>query len=52
MQIEVKTVLHSGAVDLRHQPADVGKRGAVNPNPLADRCELIVLKNPSVDKRG
>ncbi len=40
VQVEVETILDGGAVDLRHQPADVGKRGAVDPNPLADRCEL------------
>ena len=40
VQIEVETILHGGAVDLRHQPADVGERGAVDPDPLADRGEF------------
>ena len=40
VQIEVETVLNGGAVDLRHQPADVGERGAVDPDPLADRGEF------------
>src|ERR1700677_4044187 len=40
MQIEVETVLHGGAVDLRHEPADVGERGAVDAHPLADRREF------------
>ena len=40
VQIEVETILDGGAVDLRHQPADVGERGAVDSDPLADRCEF------------
>ncbi len=40
VQIEVETILDGGAVDLRHEPADVGERGAVDPDPLADRREL------------
>ena len=40
VQIEAKTILDGGAVDLRHQPAHVGERGTVDPNPLSDRCEL------------
>src|ERR1700722_6615362 len=40
VQIEVKTILHGGAVDLRHQPADIGERGAVDPDPLANRGEF------------
>src|ERR1700733_5491841 len=40
VQIEVETVLHGGAVDLRHEAADVGERGAVDPHPLADRREF------------
>src|SRR6202042_2409993 len=40
VQIEVETILHGGAVDLRNQPADVGERGAVDSDPLANRCEL------------
>ena len=41
VQIEVETILDGGAVDLRHQPADVGERGAVDPDPLADRREFV-----------
>jgi hypothetical protein len=41
VQIEVETILNGGAVDLRHEPADVGERGAVDPNPLANRCEFM-----------
>ena len=40
VQIKVETVLNGGAVDLRHQPADIGERDAVDPDPLADRGEL------------
>ena len=40
VQIEVETVLDGGAVDLGHEPADVGERGAVDPDPLADRCKF------------
>src|SRR3984957_16801919 len=40
VQIKVEPVLDRGAVDLRHQPADVGERGAVDPDPLADRGEF------------
>src|SRR6202161_2488553 len=40
VQIEVETVLHGGAVDLRHEPADGGERGAVDAPPLADRREF------------
>ncbi len=41
VQVEIKTVLDGGAVDLRHQPACVGERGPVKPDPLADRGELM-----------
>ena len=37
VQIEVESILDSGAVDLGHQPAHIGERGAVDPDPLADR---------------
>ena len=40
VQIEVEAILNGGAVDLRHQPADVGERGAVDADPLADRGEF------------
>ena len=40
VQIEVETILHGGAVDLGHQPADIGERGAVEADPLADRREF------------
>ena len=40
VQIEIETVLNRGAVDLRHQPADVGERSAVDPDPLANRGEF------------
>ena len=41
VQIKVETILDGGAVDFRHQPADVGERAAINSNPLADRCEFM-----------
>ena len=37
VQVEVEAVLDGGAVDLRHQAARVGERGAVKSDPLADR---------------
>jgi hypothetical protein len=40
VQIEVKTILNGGAVDLRHQPANVGEGGTVDSDPLSDRCEF------------
>ena len=40
MQIEIETILDGRAVDLRHQPADVGERGAVESDPLSDRHEF------------
>ena len=40
VQVEVKTILDGGAVDLRDQPAGVGKRGTVKSDPLADRGEF------------
>ena len=40
VQVEVKSVLDGGAVDLRHEPAGVGKRRTVKPDPLADRCQF------------
>ena len=41
VQIEVETILDGGAVDLRHEPADIGERAAINSNALADRCEFM-----------
>ena len=41
VQVEVETILNGGAVDLRHQPADIGERGAVDSDPLADRGEFM-----------
>ncbi len=40
VQIEIKTILNGGAVDLRHEPAGVRERGTVEPDPLADRREF------------
>src|SRR5580693_9612229 len=40
VQIKVEPILNRGAVDLRHQTADVGERGAVDPDPIADRGEF------------
>ena len=37
VQIEIKPVLHGGAVDLGDQPAGFGQRRAVQADPIADR---------------
>ena len=41
VQIEVETILDGGAVDLGHEPAGIGERGAVDPDPLADRRQFV-----------
>ena len=41
VQIEIKAVLHGGAVHLRHEPARLGQRRPVEPDPLADRCKFV-----------
>jgi hypothetical protein len=40
VQIEVKTILDGGAVDLRHQPAHISERRSIDSDPLSDRCEF------------
>ena len=40
VQIEVKTVLKGGAVDLRHQPAHAGESRSVESDALADRDQF------------
>ncbi len=54
VQIEIETVLHGGAVDLRHQPARRGQGRAVKSDAIADRHELAgrlprVLAAPAAD---
>ena len=41
VQIEVEPVLHRRAVDLGDQPACRGERGAIEPDPIADRDKLM-----------
>jgi len=40
VQIEVKTILKGGAVDLRHQSADVGERRSIESDALTDRDQF------------
>ena len=41
VQIEVEPVLHRRAVDLGDKPARLGERRAVEPDPIADRDQLM-----------
>ena len=41
VQIEIESVLERSAVDLGDQPARLAERGAVEPDLLADRGELV-----------
>src|SRR5262245_54745218 len=54
MQVELKTVLHRGAVHLGHQAARLRQRRAIQSNPLADGDELVrrlprMLSAPAAD---
>ena len=41
VQIELETVLHSGTVDLRYQPAGCRERGPIKPYPVPDIDQLV-----------
>ncbi len=41
VQIEVEPILHRRAVDLGDQPACRGERGAIKPDPIADRDQFM-----------
>ena len=54
VQIEIEAVLHRGAVDLGDEPARLGERRAVEPDPVADRDKLVrrpprMLAAPAAD---
>ena len=41
VQIKIEAVLHRGAVDLGYQPARLGQRAAIKPDPISDRDQLV-----------
>src|SRR3954463_3285422 len=41
VQVQIKTILHRGAIDLRDQPAGARKPGTVKANTVAEQAQLV-----------